>query len=271
METNIYHITYSEENKEADIFFWGCNLFCRGCYCKRRIYSTMLKDFLGAHLASPTEIAAEPEEFLSFDRVMDILSRYDLKSVILDGQEASIDPAYSELTKAFHEKFNSFNTVLTNGLKLPDLTHTDKVEVGIKAIDDKLHRHYTGVSNASILENVKKVYDWGKKLLIESVLIPDYIDAEEVEKVARFISSIDPEIPFVVLPYFQAGANPWRRPTPEEMEAAAELVKKHLKNVFFFRGNEEPHFFTQNVFPQFIEEKIAKSRSSDKKKVAIGP
>jgi len=271
MQTNIYHITYSEQNKEADVFFWGCNLFCRGCYCKRRIYSTMLKDFLGAHLESPTEIAGEPEEFLSFDEVMEILSGYDLKSIILDGQDASIDPAYPALTRAFHEKFGSFNTVLTNALVLPDLSDTDKVEVGIKAIDDNLHRHYTGLSNAPILKNVKRIYDSGKKLLIESVLIPDYIDAEEVEKVARFVASIDSEIPFVVLPYFQAGANPWRRPTPEEMEATAELVKKHLKNVFFFRGNEEPHFFTENVFPEFIEEKIKRNRSGNKERIAISP
>lgn len=253
MLTNIYHITYSEANKEADLFFWGCNIDCKGCYCKRRIYSAMLDDFTGKHLNDPKMVAKPPVKFLTFDEVMDKLSKLDLKSIILDGQEAGIDPAYPLLTKAFHEKFNTYNTVLSNGHFLPDLTHTDKVEVGIKAITDSLHIDYTGISNTTVLENTKKIYEAGKDLLVESVLIPGYIDSGEVERVAKFVADIDENIPFVVLPYFKAGDNPWRRPTPAEMEYTAGLVKKHLKNVYHFKGNEEPLFTVDSVFPKIIK------------------
>ena len=269
MQTNIYHMTYSAQNKEADLFFWGCNINCRGCYCKRRIYSTMLDDFLGAHLESPTGLAEPPKRFLPFEEVLDLLSQFELESIIFDGQEASTDPTYYQLTEAFHEYFSSYNTLLTNALELPDLEHTDKIEVGLKAITDSLHRHYTGVSNAPILKNLRKIYDTGKKLLVESVLIPDYIEADEVERVARFVAGIDSNIPFVILPYFQAGNNPWRRPTPSEMEMAADLVKRHLKNVFFFRGNETLNFRTKSIFPKFIEQNICSSHPVEEEKAPI--
>ncbi len=56
--TRVYHIAYTPELKEICLFFWGCNIECRGCYCKRRIYSPMLPDFLGAHVLEPQGLAS---------------------------------------------------------------------------------------------------------------------------------------------------------------------------------------------------------------------
>jgi len=252
MQTSIYHIAYCEHNKEADLFFWGCNMDCRGCYCKRRIYSPMLKDFAGAHLCDPKGIVEPPDSFLKLDEVMGILSEVELKSVVMEGQEASIDPVYLTVTKAVKENFGSYNTLLTNALELPDLTYTDKVEVGIKAITASLHRHYTGTSNSKVMKNLARLRDMGKELIVESVLIPNYIEADEIERIARFVASVDKEIPFVVLPYFKSGDNPWRRPTPDEMEQAANLARKHLEKVFSFRGDEELDFEVKSLFPEYL-------------------
>ena len=64
MMTNIYHIYYAPETKEVSLMFWGCNINCRGCYCKRRIYSPMLKDFIGTHIHDDPGLAKPPEQFL---------------------------------------------------------------------------------------------------------------------------------------------------------------------------------------------------------------
>lgn len=213
----------------------------------------MLGDFAGAHLNDPKRAAKPPTKFLTFDEVTNILSELDLKSIILDGQEATIDRSYYLLTEAFHKRFKTYNTVLTNGLSLPDFSHTDKIEVGIKAITDSLHIDYTGISNTKILKNYEKIYETGKDILVESVLIPGYIEADEIERVAKFMAGVDENTPFVILPYFKAGDNPWRRPTPLEMENAAQLAKKHLRNVFFFKGNEEPLFTVDNVYPKIMK------------------
>ncbi len=247
--TRVYHIYYTPETREVSLMFWRCNISCRGCYCKRRIYSPMLKDFLGANILGDTGVAKPPERFLTFDEVFHYLDKIPIQRVLLEGQEASLDPLYAKITETLHKKYNSQNILLSNCYKLPDLTNTNKVVLGFKSITDSLHKEYTGVSNERILKNCIKLYQSGMNLLVESVVIPGYIDIEETENIARFIAGVDKKIPYVLLPYFQAGNNPWRRPTPAEMEEAANIAKKHLPNVYFFRGDEEMKYETISIFP----------------------
>jgi pyruvate formate lyase activating enzyme len=247
--TRVYHIYYTPETKEVSLMFWGCNISCRGCYCKRRIYSPMLKDFIGANVLDDPGLARPPERFLEFDEVFQHLDNLTIERVLLEGQEASLDPLYPKLTETLHQRYGSYNVLLSNCYKLPDLKHTDKVVLGLKAVTDKLHREYTGVSSEPILKNFIKLRQSGIDLLVESVVIPDYIGIAETELIAKQIAGVDKNIPYVLLPYFKAGNNTWRRPTPEEMDAAASAAKKHLINVFHFRGDEELKWEVVSVFP----------------------
>ncbi len=248
--TGIYHIAYTPELKEICLFFWGCNIECRGCYCKRRIYSPMLKDFLGKHVDEPSGIEPMPEKFLTIDELLAILDQYEFTSVVLEGQEAGLDPEFANIARLLHERYHTKNLLLTNGLQLPDLTHVDRVEVGIKAVSDHLNIDYTGVSNASVLKNLEKLVQSGKDTFVESVFIPAYIDLPEIERIAEYIASVKKDMLFVILPYFKAGNNPWRRPTTAEMEQAAEVARKHLNRVFFFRGDEELKYEVFSAFPE---------------------
>jgi pyruvate-formate lyase-activating enzyme len=214
----------------------------------------MLKDFVGAHLEDPKGEASPPERFLDMEELIEVLDGYDFNSVVIEGQEASCDPVLPQITKMLHKRYGSRNTLLTNGYELPDLSHVDQVEIGLKAITNSLHYHYTGVSNNQILKNIESLYKSGKKIFIEAVLIPEYIDTDEIERISRFIANLDKDILFILLPYFKSGDNPWRRPTPTEMEEAADIAKKHLNKVFFFRGDEELKYEVISAFPEGIEE-----------------
>ena len=252
--TNIYHIAYTPELKEICLFFWGCNIECKGCYCKRRIYSPMLKDFLGKHIEEPSGIAPAPERFLTMDELTDILDNYDFNSVVLEGQEAGLDPLYLQITQMLHERYHSFNVLLSNGYQLPDLSHTNKVEIGLKAITESMHKDYTGISNTQVLANIRKLHRDGTKFFIETCYIPGYIDIDELEKIAKFIVQLDPDILFVILPYFKSGDNPWRRPTIPEMDQAAAMAKTYLTNVFHFKGDEELKYEVFSAFPEGIDQ-----------------
>ena len=48
--------------------------------------------------------------------------------------------------------------------------------------------------------------------------------------------------------------NPWRRPTVEEMDLAAEAARKHLKHVYRFTGDEELLYKVLSLFPEGIDE-----------------
>jgi pyruvate-formate lyase-activating enzyme len=250
--TNIYHIAYTPELKEVCLFFWGCNIDCRGCYCKRRIYSPMLKDWIGAHLEDPDGVVPPPNRFLNVNELVNILDGYDFTSVILEGQEASIDPTLPRVAEILHQRYGSRNTLLSNCYQLPSMKNIDKVEFGIKAVSDDLHRHFTGVPNHRMLNNFVRLYQQGMKLIVESVVIPDYIDIDETERIAKFIAGVDKDIPYVLLPYFKSSDNPWRRPTPAEMETAAGIAKKSLSNVFCFKGDEELKYEVISAFPDDI-------------------
>jgi len=247
--TNVYHIYYTPEAKEVSLMFWGCNIFCKGCYCKRRIYSPMLKDFVGTHLRDNYSTAGIPQTYMTMGQIFQALDELDIKDVILEGQEACLDPHFSEITRRLHERYNSNNILLTNLYKMPNLSHIDKVAFGIKALTPELNLDYTGVENTSIIKNFLDIVKSGKKTVVESLFIPDYIYFDEIEKIAKFVSEVDKDMLFVLLPYFKAGFNPWRRPTLEEMKKAAEISKKYLNRVFHFNGDEKNLRDVISVFP----------------------
>ncbi|MDI6815096.1 MAG: radical SAM protein [Dehalococcoidales bacterium] len=236
---NIYHITYSPEPKMVCLYFWGCNLNCRGCLCHKEIYDCHLEETRWA-LFDPVKTAAPtPPAFLALAEVEPILSALDVRRVIFMGQEPAIDPELPRLAELLHKKFSSHNILLTNGLRLPDLNDIDEVVFSIKAVSDNLHRHYTGKSNRGTLANFVSLYKSGFKLRAESIFIPEYIDCPEIERIAKFIAELDKSIPYRIDAYIPVGDNPWRRPTIEEMEVAVMVARRHLTEVSCLTGNEE--------------------------------
>ncbi|MCS6953336.1 MAG: radical SAM protein [Bryobacterales bacterium] len=88
------------------------------------------------------------------------------------------------------------------------------VKFDLKAYDDTLHRALTGGSNAPTLENFARVARRIPErpdpplLVASTLLVPGYVDAAEVGRIARFIASLDPSIPYALLgfaPHFAMG------------------------------------------------------------------
>lgn len=258
VKTNIYHITYAPAEKQVSLFFWGCNFGCRGCLSKKNIYNFLLNENLHLPFDEPAGIASPPQVFLSLEEVFSNIDRLDIKRIILEGQEASIDPQYRYITKSLHERYNCPITLCTNLHKLPPLEYTDSLGVSIKAITPELHLHYTGKPNSNVLANFKLMHKAGYKMSVATVLIPDYIDVEEIEKIAEFIESVDTNIYLNILPYFKAGDNPWHHPEPQHMGRAIKAARKHLSRVDGWVGTEEMEYEVNNIYP--LREAMALSR-----------
>lgn len=227
----IYHIAYEPAFKSLDIHFWTkCNLGCHACYTDYEkldfglIDNPILK-------ASSKPKGNPPIRFLSLADTIALLEDIDIERVIFMGTEPTLDPGLPALATVLHRKFNCYNIILTNGLKLTDLEHIDEVIFSIKALSEELHQDYTGKSNKTILRNFSIIFNSGKRLQAETVLIPGYIDKYEIECIAKFISDVDSNIPLRIDAYFPVGNNPWRAATTIEVEAAAGLAKKYLNKV----------------------------------------
>ncbi|MFQ6102373.1 MAG: radical SAM protein [Anaerolineae bacterium] len=79
------------------------------------------------------------------------------------------------------------------------------VKFDLKAHDDNLHRALTGASNHQTLENFARAaarFDERPNpppLVASTLLVPGYVDAEEVGRIARFIADLNPAIPYALL------------------------------------------------------------------------
>jgi pyruvate formate lyase activating enzyme len=82
------------------------------------------------------------------------------------------------------------------------------VKFDLKAWSEALHLALCGVSNRRTLENFTSAAQWLKyrkdpPLLIASTLmVPGYIDENEVFQIAKFIASFNPNIPYLLLGFY---------------------------------------------------------------------
>ncbi len=77
----------------------------------------------------------------------------------------------------------------------------------IKAMDEETHKEHTGASNRLILENLRRLVDAGKSVIVRMPLIPGVNDDEEnARKTGEFVSSLGNIKQICVLPYHKGGA-----------------------------------------------------------------
>lgn len=109
------------------------------------------------------------------------------------------------------------------------------IKFDLKAFDENLNIVLTGISNKRTIENFEVIaneFDKEDILTATTLLIPGYIDAKEIEEIAKFISSLNKNIPYSLLafhPDFKMLDMPFTT-TKLAMECY-EVAKKYLKRV----------------------------------------
>jgi pyruvate formate lyase activating enzyme len=82
------------------------------------------------------------------------------------------------------------------------------IKFDLKARDGNLHEVLAGVTNRRTLENFRRAAGRMKErpepplLLASTLLVPGYIDADEVGDIARFIAALDRDIPYSLLAFY---------------------------------------------------------------------
>jgi len=90
--------------------------------------------------------------------------------------------------------------------------HTDLFLYDLKCLDDGLHRRHTGVSNLSILDNLKALTALNANIWVRIPLIPGFnLDDTLLGELADFIASLQGIRQVNLLPYHRLGANKWQR------------------------------------------------------------
>jgi len=113
------------------------------------------------------------------------------------------------------------------------------VKFDLKAWDENLNQSLCGVSNARTKENFKMI---GEKYFIQrpepavltasTLLVPGYVGKEEIEGIARFISDIDPKVPYTLLAFYpQYMMKDLPATSRKQAEECYKTAKKHLEKV----------------------------------------
>ncbi len=81
------------------------------------------------------------------------------------------------------------------------------IKFDLKAFDEEVHIALTGTSNKRTLENITRAAQRINKrpelplVIASTLLVPGYVEAEQVGKIAEFLVSINPEIPYALLAF----------------------------------------------------------------------
>jgi pyruvate formate lyase activating enzyme len=108
------------------------------------------------------------------------------------------------------------------------------IKFDLKAFDENLHLALTGASNRRTLANFRRAATRIPErpdpplVVASTLLVPGYVDADEVGKIARLIAEVDPTIPYALLgfhPHFYLPDLPRTSVRhAEEAEAAARAA-----------------------------------------------
>ena len=220
--TNVYHIVQFQ-NKDAYVFFHGCNWKCS--YCVR----TLGRWDMGL----PEEVRRALDKlwlegkvkFLSIDEVVEILKENSVRLAFFGGGEPTIDNELKPLIKRLKEEGIDV-WLITNGERLDEelIDLVRGVTFSIKALDDELHKKITGFSNRIVLENFKRFARSGK-IVAETVYAKGLVECDEVLRIAKFIASLNPEIVFRIDPLVQ-------NPPYEEVDECIRKVIKILPRTY---------------------------------------
>jgi pyruvate formate lyase activating enzyme len=114
----------------------------------------------------------------------------------------------------------------------------------IKTMNDAVHKSFTGVSNKLILENLKKLSEWQKNIIIRIPIIRGINDnLEEIRNIGVFVESLRNISEIHLLPYHKTGIEKYQRlgldfqinnmepPGAETIEMIAKELKKHVQIV----------------------------------------
>jgi pyruvate formate lyase activating enzyme len=123
------------------------------------------------------------------------------------------------------------------------LPHTDLFLYDLKQMDSHKHEQMTGVGNAVILENLRRIDEQGKSIWVRVPLIPGYTDSiENLRQVAEFAETLRNVEKMSLLPYNGAAGAKYsfigRKYTLEHLDGQTNQEKADFVKLFFSVGIE---------------------------------
>ena len=222
-------LSLSEPEPRIWITLSGCNFKCKGCF-------SIARDTIGEPMTVDGLINWVEKSNRAYN------GNTLLQDAVITGGEPTLDKDFllDLVLKLKRSVGVKHITLSTNGYLLDrkyvmELKEAglDVVKLDIKAYTNSIHLWYTGMSNRPVLKAAR--YLWESKLdfRVETVLMPEIVDVEEIERIASFLAQIDPGIKYKVIKFApgEAREKVTRRPSDDEIQLAVNSASKYLRNV----------------------------------------
>ena len=216
------------------VFMKGCPLRCKWCHNPEGLQNAPQLQFfkekcIGCGACGKREYLSDadkcPAEALkvcgkefTVDDIVDIALKdrtfySDVGGVTFSGGECLLQADFVAETLAKFKENNIHTAIDTSGY-VPwesiekTLCACDLYLYDVKCISPQLHKAFTGVDNALILENLKKLSLTGKNIWIRVPVIPSFNDNEkEMTAIAEFVSGLNNIEQVTLIPYHKLGVS----------------------------------------------------------------
>ncbi|MEA3333024.1 MAG: AmmeMemoRadiSam system radical SAM enzyme [Pseudomonadota bacterium] len=209
----------------------GCNFHCDWCQNWEISQMPREKHFIAGHELSPEEIVSAAKKSAC-------------RSIAYTYTEPTIFFEYSYATAQLAHEAAIANVYVSNGYmssEMLELFHPwlDAANIDLKTFRDATYRKYTGGRLQPVLDNLKKIHDYGIWLEVTTLVIPGVIDdPQELQEIAEFIATeLGTETPWHVSRFYPQYKLSQTPPTsPATIRQAVEIGRKAgLKYVY--QGN----------------------------------
>jgi pyruvate formate lyase activating enzyme len=166
--------------------------------------------------------------------------------VTISGGEPLMQPDFLEALLKGFKKRGIRTTVDTSGFASFEILdrisdHVDLFLYDLKLMDPKKHKEYSGVSNEIILENLKRLSEKGKKVIVRIPVIPGVNDdGENMKRIADYLLSLKNIKQINLLPFHRGGIQKYKRlgkkNLTEFLQPPSNDKMKEIKKIFIDSG-----------------------------------
>ena len=188
--------------KNLAVFYHGCSFDCLFCqnwthrervWDKKRIPPEELAQAVDAQTSCICYFGGDPTPQLPH---------------AIEASQKALEKARGRILRICWETNGSMAPSLLEGMVFLSLNSGGCIKFDIKAWNESLHIALSGVSNKRTKENFESMAKWFQKrpepplLIASTLLVPGYIDEGEVRAISKWIASLDPDIPYVLLAFY---------------------------------------------------------------------
>jgi pyruvate formate lyase activating enzyme len=176
----------------------------------------------------------------------------DIVRTAVDHGATSIAYTYTEPTIFYEYAFDIAKQAQSKGLKNVFVTNgyitaepveeiapfLDAANIDLKSMSESFYSKVCGAHLQPVLDSIKHYYDLGIWIEVTTLIIPGYNDdPEELQKIASFLSEIDPAIPWHVTAFYPTYKLTDASPTSGMILDKAFSIGKEAGLTYVYQGN----------------------------------